>query len=124
LSKKSLDVRIKSDQPISMKLKIIIPLVVIAALLSGCGPSNEEVPGINKTRLAQYPEVVGQLQDGREVKRWEVYSPNGRHMHFVYVIEGASTTISTNRLEMQGKVHVNKVDVVTVNGKEYVPVNK
>jgi uncharacterized protein YceK len=105
-----------------MKLKIILSLAVVA-LLSGCGPSRTEVPGINERDLARPGERVGTLPDGREVKRWEVYSPSGNYVHYIYVVENA-TSISTNRLESQGKTQVNKTDVVIVNGKEYVPAKK
>lgn len=105
-----------------MKTKLFALLAIIALSVTfvGCTPSEREVPGINAQSLQQEGSVVGTLPDGRDVKRWSVWSPDGNHVHYIYVVE-AATSVSTNRLEAQGKTQVNRTDVVIINGKKYVP---
>lgn len=105
-----------------MKLKFL--LLALTLSLAGCNePDAEQVPAINKNILSNAGETVGALPDGRTVTRWAVWSPSGYVTHYIYVIE-KTATITTNRTEMAGKVQVNRVDVVIVNGKEYVPAKK
>lgn len=106
-----------------MKLKgiTILTIALSSLVFTGCTPSPQEAVAINKDELSKDGESVGNLPDGRAVKRWTVWSPDATRVHYIYVVDGA-TTVSTNRLEAQGKTSVNRTDVVVINGKEYVPV--
>lgn len=104
-------------------MKLTTLLISLACIfLTGC---NERTPqeianfrAVNTANLMNGQETVGTLPDGRVVTRTWVYSPNGYYHHFIYIVDGA-TTVSTNRLEQEGKVQVNKTDVVIINGVEY-----
>lgn len=104
-----------------MKKVIALFIILSAFVLSGCGPSQNEVPAVNREYLAASGEVVGTLPDGREVKRWGVWSASGNYWHTIYVVDGA-TSISDNYQRPAGKTTVPATEAtIIVNGRTYVP---
>jgi len=104
-----------------MKKIIALFIVLSALILAGCGPSRNEVPSINRGSLSNNGEVVGTLPDGREVKRWGVWSPSGNYWHTIYVVDGA-TSVSDNYQRPAGKTTVPSTEAtIIVNGRTYIP---
>lgn len=102
-----------------MKKLIFICLL----LLAGC---DNDTPEINAKRQKEFNSggyVVGTLNDGRKVTRYEIENGKGQqHNHWIYVVDSTAST-STNFEILAGKTHKNET-VVVVNGVQYVPAEK
>lgn len=106
-----------------MKKLIFICLL----LLAGCEVDNDTPKNI-ANRQKEFNSggyVVGTLNDGRKVTRYEIEN-NGLHNHWIYVVDSTSS-VSTNFAVDAGDPDSNATrneTVVVVNGVQYVPAEK
>lgn len=81
-------------------MKKILTLAVLSLALVGCGPNKYEAAAINSESLSA-PIKVGNLPDGREVRRVKLAIENSEHSHYIYYIDRADVT--TNQSVQNGK---------------------
>lgn len=99
-----------------MKKLIFICLL----LLAGC---ENDTPKIVEKRQKEFKSggyVVGTLNDGRKVTRYEI--ENFSRNHWIYVVD-STASVSTNFEFSEGKTTKNET-VVVVDGVQYVPAEK
>lgn len=100
-------------------MKKLITIILAAIILSGCDNSDAYIAsGIrNKQRIDTGGEVIGNLPDGREIKRIVLEVPGLRNQ-FIYIVDNA-TTVTVNK-ETGGKHSVNEVSAtIILNGETY-----
>lgn len=101
-----------------MKRLIFICLL----LLAGC---DNDTPEINAKRQKEFNSggyVVGTLNDGRKVTRYEIVNANPQHNHWIYVVD-QTASVSHSFEVREGKTTRNET-IVVVDGVEYVPAEK
>lgn len=105
-----------------MKRLIFICLL----LLAGC---KNDTPEINAKRQKEFNSggyVVGTLNDGRKVTRYEIENGQTNHKHWIYVVDSTSS-VSTNFEVDAGdpdSAATRNETVVVVDGVRYVPAEK
>lgn len=80
-------------------MKKIIALAVLSLALVGCGPTQNEA-AIANSYNTNSPTKIGNLPDGRSIQRVKIAVPGTIHAHYVYFVDGSSTT---NSVVKEGK---------------------
>lgn len=102
-----------------------LSFVILAMLSIGCDikyPDHPKVVAYNKQVLSNNGDEIGTLPDGRKVIRYEI-SRGDYHSHTIYVVSD-TMTVTTNRLERNGKTSFNRTESVIIDGVKYLPEKK